>query len=87
MQHLNLTIRWTSIHHVITRCRRARDHSHNRRLAAQQDQTIKATLSATSADFPGFASFATANVVLKPSTKNAAVVKVTNLKVPDLKGK
>ena len=30
-------------------------------MAAQQDQTIKATLSAMSADFPGFASFATAN--------------------------
>lgn len=50
-------------------------------MAAQQDQTIKATLSATSLDFPGFASFATANVVLKLSTKNAAVVEVTNLKV------
>lgn len=53
-------------------------------MAAPQDQTIKATLSATSADFPGFASFATANVVLEPSTKNAAIVKVTNLKLPDL---
>jgi hypothetical protein len=53
-------------------------------MAAQQDQTIKATLSATSADFPGFASFATANVVLEPSTRNAAIVKVTNLKLPDL---
>jgi hypothetical protein len=53
-------------------------------MAAEQDQTIKATLSATSADFPGFASFATANVVLEPSSKNAAIVKVTNLKLPDL---
>ena len=53
-------------------------------MAARPDQTIKATLSAASADFPGFASFATANVVLEPSTKNAAIVKVTNLKLPDL---
>jgi hypothetical protein len=53
-------------------------------MAAQQDQTIKATLSATSADFPGFGSFATAIVVLEPSTKNAAVVKVTNFKLPHL---
>jgi hypothetical protein len=59
-------------------------HKQEAAMAAQQDQTIKATLSATSADFPGFASFATANVVLKPSTKNAAIVKVTNLKLPDL---
>jgi hypothetical protein len=59
-------------------------HKQEAAMAAQQDQTIKATLSATSADFPGFASFATHNVVLKPSTKNAAIVKVTNLKLPDL---
>jgi hypothetical protein len=34
-------------------------------MAAQQDQTIKAALSATSADFPGFASFATSNCLFK----------------------
>jgi hypothetical protein len=59
--------------------------SHNRRLPWRRSRTRRSRrLSATSADFPGFASFATANVVLKPSTKNAAIVKVTNLKLPDL---